>query len=81
MPLRDMFWGAKFGMLTDAFGVHLDVLIVSSKKPDAIHRRRGSDQRDLASNFEGNCAGRDVHRLTRWRAVSRLRHSPRPRSR
>lgn len=21
MPLQDMFWGAKFGMLTDAFGV------------------------------------------------------------
>jgi PhnB protein len=22
MPLGDMFWGAKFGMLTDAFGIH-----------------------------------------------------------
>jgi PhnB protein len=21
LPLQDMFWGAKFGMLTDAFGV------------------------------------------------------------
>jgi PhnB protein len=22
MPLQDVFWGAKFGMLTDAFGIH-----------------------------------------------------------
>jgi PhnB protein len=22
MPLGDTFWGARFGMLTDAFGVH-----------------------------------------------------------
>ena len=22
MPLQDQFWGARFGMLTDAFGVH-----------------------------------------------------------
>src|SRR5262245_21702426 len=22
MPLQDTFWGAKFGMLTDAFGIH-----------------------------------------------------------
>jgi PhnB protein len=22
MPLQDAFWGAKFGMLTDAFGIH-----------------------------------------------------------
>ena len=22
MPVQDMFWGARFGMLTDKFGVH-----------------------------------------------------------
>ena len=22
MPMQDTFWGAKFGMLTDAFGIH-----------------------------------------------------------
>lgn len=22
LPIQDMFWGSKFGMLTDAFGVH-----------------------------------------------------------
>jgi PhnB protein len=22
MPLQDTFWGARFGMLTDAFGIH-----------------------------------------------------------
>jgi PhnB protein len=22
LPLQDMFWGAKFGMLTDKYGIH-----------------------------------------------------------
>jgi len=32
LPLQDMFWGAKFGMLTDAFGVNW-MFNCSTKKP------------------------------------------------
>jgi PhnB protein len=32
MPLQDMFWGARFGMLTDAFGINW-MFNCSTKKP------------------------------------------------
>ena len=32
MPLQDMFWGARFGMLTDAFGVNW-MFNCTTKKP------------------------------------------------